>query len=71
MTKEYTFIKLNEESVEHARLNKPDKHFVTGKILPDRIKKKVPPKLFGVPIEEMDDYYKNHHVSLIINFKLK
>ena len=47
------------------RLKKADNRFKTGKFLSDRIKKKFPSKLFGVPIEEIDENFNDDYVSFI------
>ena len=39
---------------------------MTGKTLPDRIKKKFPSELIGVPIEEIDDFQITEYVSCYI-----
>ena len=53
--------KLIEEEVNQA-----DKRFMTGKTLPDRIKKKFPSELIGVPIEEIDEFQITEYVTCYI-----
>ena len=50
-------------------LKNEDKSFETGNILSDRIKKKFPAKLFGIPIEEIDENFKQKQVCSVISFK--
>jgi hypothetical protein len=47
---------------EKNEFKKRDKRFETGNILSDRIKRKFPTKLFGVPIEEIDENFKHKQV---------
>ena len=63
--------KLKEDIIKKEKLTQSDKKFKTGSILPDSIQKQFPTKLFGVPIEEVDDFYKNEKVNfkkLLLNF---
>ena len=43
---------------------KPEKRLEVGKKLPKIYHKLIKPELLGVPLEELDDYYKNDHVRL-------
>ena len=45
-----------------------DRRFITGRTLPDRIKKRFPPELIGVPIEEIDEFHVNDLVSFFYAF---
>lgn len=45
---------------------KPNKDFVIGKQLPLRYKYLFPTKLFGTPIEEIDEFYRNDYVLISI-----
>ncbi len=47
-------------------INQVDKRFITGKTLPDRVKKKFPAELTGVPIEEIDEFQIEQYVSYFI-----
>jgi hypothetical protein len=42
----------------------PDKDFEAGSKLPSKYKKLFPKELFGVPIEELDDFYKTDYVTV-------
>jgi voltage-gated sodium channel type II alpha len=46
---------------------KPSKDFETGNKLSKKYKRTFPPKLTGLPLEEIDDYFKNDYVFLTIN----
>ncbi len=50
-----------EESNEPEKL-KPDKLLEAGKNLPKKYARHFPSYLRGVPLEEIDDFYKNDHV---------
>jgi DNA gyrase/topoisomerase IV subunit B len=50
-----------EESNEPEKL-KPDKLLEAGKKLPKKYARHFPSYLRGVPLEEIDDFYKNDHV---------
>ena len=58
---------INIDLIESKReeLQKADSIFKTGKFLSDRIKKKFPSKLFGVPNEEIDENFNDDYVSFI------
>ena len=43
---------------------KPETRLEAGKKLPKIYHKLIKPELLGVPLEELDDYYKNDHVRL-------
>jgi hypothetical protein len=44
--------------------DKNHKLFATGNILSQKIKKTVPKELFGVPLEEIDDFYEMDYVYI-------
>ena len=41
---------------------RPDKELLTGNNLPDRMRARFPAEMYGVPIEEIDDYNNLEHV---------
>ena len=55
----------NEELEEETSGNKePDKYLEAGKVLPKFFSRKLPNDFVGKPLEEIDEYYKSHHVFL-------
>jgi len=48
---------------EGRRKEKPNIAFVAGKQFPEQFGI-FPPELYGKPIEDLDDYYKNKYVSI-------
>lgn len=44
---------------------KPNKDLETGQRLPEKCREQMPKSLFGVPIEEIDPFYRNEHVNKI------
>lgn len=57
---------LDRTSKEIANKTCPNKDFETGKKLPNKYKQLIGTKLFGTPIEEVDTYYKNDYVIILI-----
>jgi hypothetical protein len=42
-----------------------NKEYLTGNSLPERLTNHFPPELAGVPIEDLDDFYKMEHVYFV------
>jgi hypothetical protein len=57
---------INLKKTISQKVNQEDKRFETGNILSDRIKRKFPTKLFGVPIEEIDENFKHKQVCFLV-----
>jgi AraC-like DNA-binding protein len=55
-----------DENLIVDEINQVDKRFISGKTLPDRIKKKFPAELTGVPIEEIDEFQIEQYVSYLV-----
>jgi hypothetical protein len=55
-----------DENLIEDEINQVDKRFISGKTLPDRIKKKFPAELTGVPIEEIDEFQIEQYVSYLV-----
>jgi hypothetical protein len=55
----------NEETEEETSESaEPDKYLEAGKVLPKFFSRKLPNDFVGKPLEEIDEYYKSHHVCL-------
>lgn len=54
--------KPHEQSIDADRKQGPNKDLLTGKKLPERFKNLFDPKLFSIPIEEIDEFYQNDYV---------
>ena len=48
-----------------TKLKFPDKEFLAGRKLPRKYRFLLPRKLFGNPIEELDDFYKCEYVNIL------
>lgn len=48
--------------VQSIDADRPNKDLLTGKKLPERFKNLLDPKLFSIPIEEIDEFYQNDYV---------
>jgi hypothetical protein len=55
---------------EKNEFKKRDKRFDTGNILSDRLKQKFPAKLFGIPIEEIDENFKKEKVCRALDLRI-
>lgn len=57
---------LKKPRKKHKKVKKVEKKansdFETGKLLPEKFKNLLSTKLFGIPIEEIDEYYQNDYV---------
>jgi len=49
-------------SNREKRIKKKDLEFLTENTLPERLKKRFPPKFYGRPIDEIDEFYKTKNV---------
>ena len=60
--------KLIKKKAKNSFDKKPDKEFLTGNNLPDRMRNRFPPELFGVPIEEIDEFHNLEYVIIFFLF---
>lgn len=60
------FHRLTSESLKHFQSNQniqiPNKELSVGRILPEVLHNRFPDELIGVPIEDIDDYYRDKNV---------
>lgn len=56
--------KKQQERKQKQKLLKPNKDLETGQRLPETCREQMPKSLFGVPIEEIDPFYRNEHVKI-------
>jgi len=62
--KSKNILKLKQNKNKELRVNRnPDKDFETGSTLPKIYHNLIHSDLYGVPIEEIDDFYKNDYVK--------
>ena len=59
---------IKKKKVRQLNDKRPDKELLTGNNLPDRMKNRFPPEMYGVPIEEIDDYNSLEHVIYLFDF---
>jgi hypothetical protein len=58
------------KNTNSQELKNEDKRYDTGNFLSDRIKKKFPTKLFGIPIEEIDENFKKEKVCRVLDLRI-
>lgn len=63
--------KAAKKKEETVVVRKPDKDFEAGKTLTHKYSQLFPSELSGIPLEEVDEYYKSEYVIFLKKFLLK